>query len=92
MSHGHFQHLSIWVATFSCKTTTLSFSLAPYFHFSQDSQVLISNGEDEVVVLREVCKDESIMPHPHYSSLLHSSLASLLETILEGSLYIDKME
>lgn len=70
----------------------LGFSLAPYFHFSQDSQVSISNGEDEDVVLREVGQDESIMSHAHYSSFLHSSLASPLETSLEGSLYIDEME
>ena len=43
-------------------------------------------------MLREVCKDESIMSHAHYSSLLHSSLASPLETSTEGSLYIDEME
>ena len=53
---------------------------------------MISNGEDEDVMLREVCKDESIMSHAHYSSLLHSSLASPLETSSEGSLYIDEME
>ena len=44
------------------------------------------------MVIREVCQDESIMSHAHYSSLLHSSLASPLETSLEGSLYIDEME
>ena len=92
VSDRHFQHLTIWVATFSCKTSTLSFSLALYFHFSQDSQDSISNVEDEDVMLREVCQDESIMSHAHYSSLLHSSLALPLETSTEGSLYIAEIE
>lgn len=72
--------------------STLGFSFALYFHFSQDSPVSISNGEDEDVVLREVCQDQSIMSHTHYLSLLHSSLASPLETSLEGSLYTDKIK
>ena len=32
------------------------------------------------------------MSHAHFSSLLHSSLASPLETSTEGSLYIDEIE
>ena len=44
------------------------------------------------MVIRAVCQDESIMSHAHYLSLLHSSLASPLETSLEGSLNIDEME
>ena len=38
MSDGHFQHLTIWVATFSCKMSTLGFSLPPIFAFHRTAK------------------------------------------------------
>ena len=41
---------------------------------------------------QEVFLDKSLMSTTHCSSLLDSSLASSLETSLDGSLYIDEVE
>ena len=53
---------------------------------------LFGGREDQEVVLKNVDQEKSLISHTHCSSLLDTSLASSLDTSVEGILYIDEVE